>query len=323
MASQPLATRRHLRVWALHVLIFVVSLSGLAASQPSLPHAPATRPPAGTGQKPDSAKEEAKKEEAKKEEAKKEEAKKEDKPPKPDKTFKPGNPKSWTAEQLAEVVILAYGSRPVLQYVLTNNTEEGIIKLATGDDRPPLEGKFLRRFLRKDMSDKDFVRVDVEFPKQTYTFGFNGAVAWAAKDGTPFRPAPEAEASFMASLVHDFQALLRYKEDGTSIERAGTERITGLDTSILELTHKDQTKTRYYISDKTFHILHLEYEVVLTPGAAPTKFRESFYDYHPVQNILVPRRTVLYENGKFVQEIELKETKCRLAKVDEDIFYRY
>ncbi|HNB72092.1 MAG TPA: hypothetical protein PLS70_13310 [Acidobacteriota bacterium] len=247
------------------------------------------------------------------------------KPPKAEKDqkFKAGKPSTWTAEQLAEVVLFAYGSRPVQNYVTTNMTEDGVIRLSTGEDTPPMEGRFTRRVLRKESSDKDCVRVDVVFPKQTFTFGFNGVASWAAQDGNAFTPKPEAEASFLASLTHDYWALLRYKEDGTTLTRAGSERITGIETSILELTHKDQTKTRYFISDKSYRILHLEYEIPLAPGAPPTKFRESFYDFRNVQGVLVPGRTVLYENGKFVQEIELKETKCRLAKLDEEIFLRF
>ncbi len=264
------------------------------------------------------------KKDEKKEDAKPEAANKLDRPPKADKNqTKPGKPETWSAETLAEIVIYYSGSRPVLDYVGTNGVQEGVIRLAAGDGTPPIEGKFTRRFLRKESSDRDNIRIDVELPRKTYTFGFNGLSSWAAEDGVPFKPAPEAETSFLASLVHDYNALLRYKEDGTTIERAGTERIMGIDTLLIDLTHKDGTKTRYYISNKSFHILHLEYEVALLPNAKPTKFRESFYEFRFVQGVLTPAKTVLSENDKFVQEIELKEMRFRLAKLDEELFLKY
>lgn len=96
----------------------------------------------------------------------------------------------------------------------------------------------------------------------------------------------------------------------------------GIDTIGLELTHRDGSKTKYFISSQTYHILHLEYEVQVSPEDKPLRFRESFYDFRPVQNILVPMRKELYENGKFKQRIEFRDVRFRLAKLDEDLFFR-
>lgn len=252
-----------------------------------------------------------------------------DQTPKAEKPKKLGKPETWDAETLAEVVILAYGSRPVLEYVCTNAREEGFIRIANGDERPPIEGKFKQFFLRRESSDRDNVRIEVELPDplggdpQELAFGFNGFTNWAAQNRKPITLTPQADASFKASLVNDYMSLLRFREDGSKIEKVSSEKITGIDTFVVELTRRDGSKTRYYISSKTFRVLHLEYELKDPGVEKPVKFRESFYDFRAVQNVLVPMRKVLYEDGKFKQEIELREVRYRLAKLDEDIFLRF
>jgi hypothetical protein len=225
-----------------------------------------------------------------------------------------------TAEQLAEVVILAYGGRNELQLVRTNGSEEGNIRLA-GDDKD-IEGRIVRRFNRKDGTNQDLTRVDVELPTQKLTFGFNGYTVWAARDGLNFTPSAEAEASFLASLTHNYDALLRYKEQESTLERNGSESVVGIDTVLLDLTHKNGEKTRYFISTKTYRILHLEYELKLRPTDQPTKFRESFYDFRPIQNTLVPTKSLLYENGRFIQEIRLTQVKYH-TKLDDELFLKF
>lgn len=224
-----------------------------------------------------------------------------------------------SAEELAEIVILAYGGRNELALVRKNGTEEGQIVLPSDDKS--VEGRIVRKFQRREAG-QDLTRVDVELPTQKLTFGFNGYTVWAARDGVNFTPSPEAEASFIASLTHNYDALLRYKELGSTLARCGSNCIVGIDTEGIDLTHKDGSKTRYYISTKTFRILHLEYEVKLRPDAEPVKFKESFFDFRPIQNTLVPTKTILFENGRPIQEIRLTQSKYG-TKLDEEIFLKF
>ncbi len=253
-----------------------------------------------------------------------------DKAPKAEKpkAAKPGKPETWDGETIAEIVIYAYGSRPVIDYVFTNARLEGVIKIMGGEDAPPVEGKILEHILRRETSDRNCVRIEVELPDpqgdepQQLVFGFNGYTNWAAQNRQPITLTTQAQATFLASLKHDYLALLRYKEDGASVTRVPGERIMGIDTIGLELTRRDGSKTKYFISSQTYRILHLEYEVQPAPEDKPLKFRESFYDFRAVQNLLVPMRKELYENGKLKQRIEFRDARFRLAKLDEDIFLR-
>lgn len=315
------ARRRRCAPW----MLALTSCIAVAGWSPVLAHS------AFGGERPPAAEATQDEGKSKKEDGKKETAEKgaEEKPSKPEKPKKLGKPETWDAETVAEVVLLAYGGRPALDYVCTNGREEGVIKLAAGEGNPPIEGKFTLNFLRKESSDRDNVRIEVELPNpkgeepQQFAFGYNGAANWAAKDRQPTVLTPEAQSSFLASLVHDYMALLRFREDGAKVERLGDERVAGIDTVVLELTHRDGSKTKYFISGKTYRILHLEYEVKPTTSDKSVKLRESFYDFRAVQNVLVPMRKVLYEDSKFKQEIELKEVRYRLQKVDEEIFQHY
>jgi hypothetical protein len=96
----------------------------------------------------------------------------------------------------------------------------------------------------------------------------------------------------------------------------------GIDNLVLGVTHKDGRKTRYFISTKTYHILHLEYELKSSPDSLPNKYRESFFDFRSVQNTLVPTKRVLYENGRLVQEVRYTQIKYH-DKLDEERFLKH
>lgn len=225
-----------------------------------------------------------------------------------------------TGEQIAELVILSYGGRTEWKHVRNNGILEGTIRLST--DSQELNGRLVRKFIRKEGLGEDQTRIDVELPTQRLTFGYNGYTVWAARDGVGFTPTPDAETSFLASLKHNHDALINYREQECKVEYSGFETVVGIPTIVLDLTHRDGAKTRYYVSVKTYRILHLEYEIALRPDAPATKFKESFFDFRPVQNTLVPTKVILFENGRFVQEINYTQIKYH-TKIDENEFLTF
>jgi hypothetical protein len=241
-------------------------------------------------------------------------------------------PKLSPAEAIAEAVILfGYGSRETLERVRTAIQEEGSIRLAT--DQGEIKGRYMLRSIRREKSWQDLLRLDLELePPESarsagitesvkFSIAFNGASVWAAQNNRYVTPRPEVEAAFLAQLTRDYTALLRYKEDGSKLELIGPETVAGIDTHVLELTNPRGEKTRYWISSRTYRILHLEYELKLEADKPATKFRTSFF-YAPlriVQNTLVPARRVTYQDGKFVQEMILTNA-IYSAKLDPEIF---
>jgi hypothetical protein len=232
-------------------------------------------------------------------------------------------------ETIVELAIIAYGGRKQLETVRTAIQEEGTIRLAT--DQGDMTGDFNLRMMRREKSWQDLLRVDLNLtpPGQEprpgsgvkYTIGFNGASVWSAQNNQYVTPKPEAEAAFRAQLTREYMTLLRYKEDGSKIELIGPETVVGLDTNVVDLTTPNGEKTRFWISTKSYRVLHSEYELKLADAQTGTKYRISYYytPYRVVQNTLVPVRRVMTQDGKFVQEIILTNIVYS-AKLDPEVF---
>ena len=235
------------------------------------------------------------------------------------------------AETAIELALIAYGGRKQIEIARAAIQEAGTIRLAT--EQGDLTGNYLLRSLRKEKSSQDLLRVDLELsPSETsgnqtppikYVIGFNGASVWSAQNGQYVNPRAGSDVAFRAQLTHEYMTLLRYKEDGSKLEYVGPETVVGVDTFVIDLTTADGEKTRYWLSAKTYRILHCEYELKLVEGQPPTKYRIDYY-YTPfsnavVQNTLVPVRREMKQNGKFVQEIKLTNILYS-AKLDPEIF---
>ncbi|HVG17934.1 MAG TPA: hypothetical protein VNI02_02710 [Blastocatellia bacterium] len=234
-----------------------------------------------------------------------------------------------TVETIAELTIIAYGGRKQLETVRAGIQEEGTIRLAT--DQGDLTGDFVLRSLRREKTWQDLLRVDLSLTPPggearqgagvKYTIGYNGATVWSAQNNQYVTPRPEVEAAFRAQLTREYMALLRYKEDGSKVELVGPETVVGVDTNVIDLTNPNGEKTRYWISTRTYRILHAEYELKLADGPTSTKYRVSYFytPFRVVQNTLVPIRRMMTQDGKFVQEINLTNITYS-AKIDPEVF---
>jgi hypothetical protein len=240
-------------------------------------------------------------------------------------------PQYTPAEVVAEYVIIAYGTRQALKTARANIQEEGTVRLAT--DQGDITGTYLLRQSMREKSTQDLLRVDLDLttPEASqrqgaansvkYVIAYNGASVWSAQNGTYVNPRPEAEAAFKAQLSHEFPALLRYKEDGSKLELKKPETVVGVDCNVLEMTSPDGSKTTYWISTKTYRIVHTEYLIALGEGQPPVKYRISYF-YTPlkvIQNTLVPSRKTMFQDGKFVQEITINQLNYSV-KFDPEIF---
>jgi len=230
----------------------------------------------------------------------------------------PGQEKTFTAEQIAESTIFLSGSRAVLEQIRRNGLERGRITRITPEGRTE-EATYERRFVRGADATKDKIRVDQKMPTVEYSLIYGDGHLWGIINGANFTPRQDAAASFMSQQWHSIEALLRYKENGSTIAFVGKEKQKGLDLYVLDLTDKEKRRTRYYISAKTLHVLWLEYEEAPEPGATPVKYTRAFHDYRGVQNTLVPYRTVLLADGKQVQETRILTVTYGL-KLEDSIF---
>lgn len=234
--------------------------------------------------------------------------------------------KNPTAEQVAETVIIIYGGgggREMLKQIRRNGVERGKVTRTASDGRVE-EISYEQRFVRGETAGKDKVRLDQKMPTMEYALVFNEGQIWGVINGTAFTPKQDATAEFLSQSQHGIDALLRYKENGSTLTFVGKEKLKGLDLWVIDLTDKDKTRTRYYISAnpdirKTARVLWLEYEETPPDASAPSKYRRTFHDYRYSQNTLVPYRSVLYKDDKQVQESRV-QTVTYGIKMDESFF---
>jgi hypothetical protein len=220
--------------------------------------------------------------------------------------------KNATAEQVAESAILIYGSRANLNQIRKTTVERGKISIVNAEGKTE-QANYGRLVLRADNLEKERIRFDQEFPNAKYALIFNNNKVFGLYNDAVFSPREDASKAFENQIWHGLEALLRYKENESKLELAGNEKISGIDLYRLDVTDKQNRKTRFYISTKSLRVMMLEY----TEGE--TKYRRRFYDYNYAQGTLVPYRTVLWANDKQIEEIEV-QTVSFGQKIEEDAF---
>ncbi len=238
--------------------------------------------------------------------------------PKPEKVD-PKSPKNFTAEQVAESAIYLYGTRDQLAKIRRNGIESGRICKPTCEVGKTEEASYQRRFVRGESMEKDKVRLDQKMPTLEYSLIYGSGHLWGIINGSSFTPRQDASDTFLAQHRHSIDNLLRYKENGSTLNLIGKDKQKGLDLYVLDVIDKDKQSTRYYISSRTLHVLWLEYEEPAPGGATPLKYSRKFMDYRYAQGTLVPYRSVLLQDGKQIQETRILNVTYGV-KLDDALF---
>lgn len=223
--------------------------------------------------------------------------------------------KTPNVEKLVEFAKANYG----LLITQTNGTIKNNLKLINGDQ--VREGRSTLKFIRKPKLMEDLVILELDLPDTKFTMGFDGQKTWATNNGERTELTPELSEAFRSSYAHSYEALLRYKEDGSKLEYVDTKKIASLEIDTIDLTMGDGTKTRYEVSRRSGRVLYLEYETKPTsPEAKPIKYRLHYKDFKVVQNsIIIPYKTVVYENDVIVEERTVIEAAFS-GQLEEKIF---
>jgi hypothetical protein len=225
--------------------------------------------------------------------------------------------KNYTAEQIVETVINVYGSRPALAQIRRNGWERGKITSVSEDGRTE-ESTYERRFVRGETFEKDKIRLDQKTPTQEYSLVYTDGKTFGLIKESSFTPREDAATGFLSQMWHGIDALLRYKENGATISLFGKDKQQNIDLYVIDLVDKDKRRTRYYISQKFFRILWLEYEEPGADGKA-VKYMRKFYDYQYIQSTLLPKRTLFFEDGKQKQEMRVLSVTYGI-KMDDTLF---
>ncbi|MEO7673394.1 MAG: hypothetical protein ABIU09_04870 [Pyrinomonadaceae bacterium] len=223
--------------------------------------------------------------------------------------------KNPTADQLAETSIYLYGlggGRATLNQIRKTAIERGRISVANAEGK--MEQATYQRFTtRGDTVNKEKIRLDQEFPTARYSLVFAGEKIFGIFNDTVFTPREDASRAFQNQIVYGVEALLRYKENESKLALVGKEKIAGVEMHVLDVADKQNRKTRFYLSAKTFRVMMLEYE------DEGVKYRRKFYDYNVAQGTLVAYRSVLYAGGKVVEETDIG-TVTYGQKIDDGMY---
>ncbi len=203
--------------------------------------------------------------------------------------------------QVAEFVILVYsnvGGRPALSQIRKTTIEIGKIKSANPDGTF-VNSEYDQKIERAENLEKEKVRLNQKFPDAEYALVYNGSKVFGLYNNSVFTPREDAVASFESRIWHGLEALLRYKENGAECKLDKEETILGVTFYVVTVTDKAGRKTTFYVSKKSFRVMMLEYE------ENGIKYKRKFYDHNLAQGTLVPYRSVLWANGKIVEEKDI------------------
>ena len=223
--------------------------------------------------------------------------------------------KGATAEQVAESAIVIYGGlggRQNINQIRKTTLERGKMSIVDGDGKTE-QANYERLILRADNLNKEHIRIDQEFPNAKYALIYNGDKIFGIYNDSVFTPREDASKRFENQIWHGLEALLRYKENESKLELGGRDKLMGVDFYMLDVTDKQNRKTRFYISSKTYRVMLLEYT------EDGIKYRRKFYDYNYAQGTLVPYRSVLWADGKQIEENEV-QTITYGQKIEDSAF---
>ena len=224
--------------------------------------------------------------------------------------------KNSTADQVAESVVFIYGGlggRDYLKQIRKTTIERGKIEIINAQGKPE-QATYERSILRGDNLEKERVRFEQSFPSAKYSLVYNNDKIFGIFNDSVFTPREDATKSFENQIWHGLEALLRYKENGSTIALGDEhEKLMGVDYYVLNVTDKEKRQTKFFVSSKTLRVMMLEYT------EDGVKMRRKFYDYNYAQGTLVPFRTVLWADDKQVEETTV-QTISFGQKVEEDIF---
>lgn len=235
---------------------------------------------------------------------------------KDNKSTKSNSANNFSAEQIAELTVFIYGrlvgGREGIKQIRKTAVERGKITINNPDGSIE-NANYEMRTMRGDSLEKEKIRFDQEFPSSRFALVYNDNKVVGLFNDSVFTPREEASKAFQNQIWRGLEALIRYKENGATITLVGKEKYMGAEYNVLELTDKENRKTRFYVSVKTFRVMWLEYT------ENDVKYQRRFYDYREPQGTLVPYRTVLFANGKQVEETSIL-TITYGQKLEESIF---
>ena len=217
--------------------------------------------------------------------------------------------------QVGEFAILIYShgrGRPGLNQIRKTTVEIGKVK-TTNPDGKTVASEYEKRIIRSENLEKEKIRLNQKFPDAEYALIYDGKKIFGLYDNSVFTPREDAVKTFENQIWHGAEALLRYRENGAEIKLEKEEKIMGVTLYVVTVTDKEKRKTTFYVSKKSLRIMMLKFE------EDGVKYQRKFYDHNLAQGTLVPYRSVLWADGKIIEEKDIS-TITFGQPLDEAIF---
>lgn len=226
------------------------------------------------------------------------------------------DPKNLTAEQIVESAIVVYAypvGREKLNQIRKTEFERGRLT-STAEDGQVTNANYQRWAIRDTTAGKKKIRLDQELPTATYAMvQADDNRVFGIYNDSVFQPREDAISTFQDRIVHSIEALLWYKENNSRIDLAGRDKILGVEYHLIDLTDTQGRKTRFYISQRSFRVMMLDYE------SGGVKHTRKFRDYKYAQGVLVPFNSELRLGDRVIEEIHVG-TVTFGQKVDDSLF---
>ncbi len=223
--------------------------------------------------------------------------------------------KNPTAEVIAETSIFVYGfggGRIVLNQIRKTALERGKIKVRNAEGQMD-QANYQKWTTRGDTLAKEKIRFDQEFSSARYSLIYTDEKTHLIFNDQVFAPREDTARAFLNQIFFGLDTLLRYKENESRLSLFGKEKVGGVEFHVVDVIDKQDRKTRFFISAKTFRVMMLEYE------DEGIKYRRKYYDYNNAQGTLVPYRSVLFADDKVIEETDIG-TVTFGQKIDESQF---
>ncbi len=154
--------------------------------------------------------------------------------------------KNVTAEQVAESAIVIYGGlggRASLNQIRKTSLERGRISIVNAEGKTE-QANYERWVMRAETLDKERIRFEQEFPSAKYALVYTGEKIFGLYNDAVFTPREDASKAFENQIRHGLEALLRYKENASTVALDGRDKLLGVDFYRLDVADKQIEETQ-------------------------------------------------------------------------------
>jgi hypothetical protein len=136
----------------------------------------------------------------------------------------------------------------------------------------------------------------------------DGEKGWKIEYKNLSAQSPEEIKSYIKNTRHSPDYVFRFliQEEGTKLRYAGQSRMDLDWAEEVQLIDKNNDRIKIFISSSTFLPLKMEYQ---SPGIGKrwaTEDEKFYYNYHNIQGVQIPFKTVRMSNGFKVSEVHLE-----------------